>query len=68
MSEFMIHSVIHGAALGLIGAIVADLDAWKSGDPLAPFDWKKAGRRYLYAVLLGASAGAGIGSGIGGLN
>jgi len=54
--------VIMGALGGLLAALMVDFDAWKSGDP-APFDWRKAIRRYVYSVLAGASLGVGVSGG-----
>ena len=60
MNDLLIRNMIAGAVVGLFGAIVADLDAWKSGEDPAPFDWRKAVRRYVYGALVGASSVGGL--------
>lgn len=61
---FDVKKIVAGAVSGLVAAILADLDAWRSGaDPdggMPGFDWRKAGRRYLMGLLSGAAAAFGI--------
>lgn len=52
--------ILMAAMTALLGAILADLDAWKSGGEGVKFDWKIALRRYAKAVAAGILSGAGI--------
>lgn len=57
-------SILAGAALGLLGAIIADVRAYQRAvatDPLARFDWDLATGRWVRGAILGAFSGAGIG-------
>ena len=58
MNELLI-KVGKGAALGLVGAFVFDLQKWKEADGIA-FDWKKAFPRWIKGAVTGACGALGV--------
>lgn len=51
-----------GGIVGLLAAIIVDLDAWADGKwtPSEPFDWAKARRRYVKGIVTGILSGLGV--------
>jgi hypothetical protein len=55
----LIKKVIASALAGLLGAVVVDLDKWKTADS-DHFDWKLAVKRWIQGAVTGAITALGI--------
>ncbi len=52
--------LISGAVSGFLAAFLVDLQIWSKSD--APFDWKKASKRWIAGAVSGATAALGMSS------
>lgn len=60
----ILEKAIAGALAGLIGTIKTDIDAFEKSpdlyDKVKRFDWKLAGKRYAWGIVLGIAAAFGL--------
>lgn len=60
----ILEKAIAGALAGLIGTIKTDIDAFEKSKNIAQdiqaFDWKLAGKRYAWGIVLGVAAAFGL--------
>jgi hypothetical protein len=65
VQAFLAYPIVQGAITGFVGALAADVSAfrsWKQWNDAAIYDWGIASFRWFQGVVLGALTGAGLGA------